>query len=178
MSRLLTLDSRARVLIRSSSVFEATLAVAKEAGVTGKRRVLDSTSLYDAVATMDTITLIRSAIRGLLRVVAPALEVELKGVLRAGDDYASSAKPQIDWDDAEARETLIDNRAKDAYACLVLLDGEVLEPEVAKAVKLLARAVGQDLEEGADGVLRIARRVAPDRLAHRVAPRGSLGCLG
>jgi hypothetical protein len=28
-----------------------------------ERRVLDSTPLYDAVATMDTITLIRSAIR-------------------------------------------------------------------------------------------------------------------
>ena len=34
----------------------------------GVRRVLDSTPLYDAVATMDTVTLVRSAIRGLLRV--------------------------------------------------------------------------------------------------------------
>ena len=36
------------------------------AGLVGRRRVLDSTPLYDAVATMDTITLIRSAVRGLL----------------------------------------------------------------------------------------------------------------
>ncbi|HEX2809432.1 MAG TPA: hypothetical protein VHN80_24995, partial [Kineosporiaceae bacterium] len=41
---------------------------AAAAGLVGAKRVLDSTPLYDAVATMDTITLIRSAIRGLLRV--------------------------------------------------------------------------------------------------------------
>ena len=35
-------------------------------GWSGGRRVLDSTPLYDAVATMDTVTLVRSAIRGLL----------------------------------------------------------------------------------------------------------------
>jgi hypothetical protein len=33
----------------------------------GRKRVLDSTALYDAVATQDTVTLVRSAIRGLLR---------------------------------------------------------------------------------------------------------------
>ena len=32
----------------------------------GRKRELDSTPLYEAVATMDTVTLIRSAIRGLL----------------------------------------------------------------------------------------------------------------
>lgn len=38
------------------------------AGAVGRKRVLDSTPLYDAVATQDTVTMIRSAIRGLLRV--------------------------------------------------------------------------------------------------------------
>ena len=45
----------------------STLTAAKAAGLVGRKRVLDSTPLYDAVATMDTVTLIRSAIRGLLR---------------------------------------------------------------------------------------------------------------
>ena len=36
-------------------------------GWSAGERVLDSTPLYDAVATMDTVTLIRSAIRGLLQ---------------------------------------------------------------------------------------------------------------
>jgi len=60
---------------------------------------------------MDTITLIRSAIRGLLRVADDDFVVELRAVLVSGDDYASSAKPQIDWDDSEARDALIDSRA-------------------------------------------------------------------
>ena len=41
----------------------------KQAGLVGRKRVLDSTALYDAVATMDTVTLIRNAIRGLLSVI-------------------------------------------------------------------------------------------------------------
>jgi len=52
---------------------------------------------------MDTVTLIRSALRGLLRVADEALEAELRAVLGSGDDYATAAKPQIDWDDADAR---------------------------------------------------------------------------
>ncbi|MGH9186482.1 MAG: hypothetical protein ACRD0U_11800 [Acidimicrobiales bacterium] len=54
---------------------------AAAARLVGAKRVLDSTPLYDAVATMDTITLIRSAIRGLLRVADDQLEAELRSVL-------------------------------------------------------------------------------------------------
>jgi len=59
-------DMRARLAdsSRPDRIFEATLTAAKAAGLVGRKRVLDSTALYDAVATMDTVTLIRSAIRG------------------------------------------------------------------------------------------------------------------
>jgi hypothetical protein len=40
------------------------------------------------VSTMDTVTLIRSAIRGLLRVVDSELETGLRSRLRRDDDYA------------------------------------------------------------------------------------------
>ena len=83
------------------------LEAAAEAGLVGAKRVLDSTPLYDAVATMDTITLIRSAMRSLLRVAGDELEAELRSVLASGDDYATTAKPQIAWDDADARTELI-----------------------------------------------------------------------
>ena len=46
--------------------------------------MLDSTPLYDAVATMDTVTLIRSAIRGLLKVADGDLAAELRAVLARG----------------------------------------------------------------------------------------------
>src|SRR6266516_1967052 len=49
-------------------IFGVTLEAARAAGLVGRRRVLDSTPLYDAVTTMDTVTLIRRAMRGLLEV--------------------------------------------------------------------------------------------------------------
>jgi hypothetical protein len=63
-------DMRARLArsARPTRIFEVALGVARQAGLVGVRRVLDSTPLYDAVATMDTVTLVRSAIRGLLAV--------------------------------------------------------------------------------------------------------------
>ena len=62
-------DMRARLArsARPDRIFEVTLEAARAAGLVGRRRVLDSTPLYDAVATMDTVTLVRSAIRGLLK---------------------------------------------------------------------------------------------------------------
>ena len=103
-------------------------------GGIGLKRVLDYTPLYDAVATMDTITLMLSAMRGLLEVAGTELEAELRAVIKSGDDYAKkpSAKPQLDWDHEEARKDLIDSRAKDAYAALALLEGRELAPEVKK----------------------------------------------
>jgi len=73
-------DMRAR-LARSGGpdrIFNVTLDAAKRAGLVGHRRVLDSTPLYDAVA-MDTVTLVRSAIRGLLSVCDAELERRLRG---------------------------------------------------------------------------------------------------
>jgi transposase len=172
---LVDMRERLRNSERPDRIFEAALGAAGEAGLIGRTRALDSTPLYDAVATMDTITLIRSAIRGLLKVADDELAHELAGVLTSGDTYASSAKPQIDWDDGEAREALIDSRAQDAYACLSVLDGRVLDPVVTEASELLATVVGQDLDVGADGVFRIARRVAKDRVISTVDPEARHG---
>jgi Transposase domain (DUF772) len=49
---------------RPDRTFEVALDAERAAGLTGRRRVLDSTPLYDAVATMATVTLVRSAILG------------------------------------------------------------------------------------------------------------------
>jgi hypothetical protein len=124
---------------------------------------------------MDTVTLIRSAVRGLLRVASAELETELRAVLSGGDDYASTAKPHIDWDDAAARDALIDSRARDGYACLALLDGRKLSEEVRQASELLATVLGQDLEATDDGTFRIARRVAKDRVISTVDPQARHG---
>jgi IS5 family transposase len=165
---LVEMRERLRRTDRPNRIFDVARQAATEAGLVGRKRVLDSTPLYDAVATMDTVTLIRSTLRGLFKAADQDLETALRSVLESGDDYASSAKPQIDWDDEEARAALIDTRAKDAYACLALLDGADLEPIVVEAAALLATVVGQDLEEGEDATLRIARKVAKDRVISTV----------
>ena len=165
-------DMRAR-LARSAKpgrIFEVTLEAAKAAGLAGRRRVLDSTPLYDAVATMDTVTLVRSAVRGLLRACDRELAGELRGVLRRDDDYDMAGKPACDYDDAQAREALVDALASDAHAVLGALEGRKPGPALAQAAELLATVTGQDLEEDAGGVFRIARRVAPDRVISTVDP--------
>jgi hypothetical protein len=172
---LVDMRERLRGSDRPNRVFEAARDAAKQAGLVGRKRVLDSTALYDAVATMDTVTLIRNAIRGLLRVASGDVATEVRGVLRSGDDYATADKPHIDWDDRAAREALIDSRAQDGYRCLQLLEGLSLDGPVAQAAALLATVLGQDLEEDRDGVFHIARRVAKDRVISTVDPEARHG---
>jgi len=183
-------DMRAR-LARSQApnrIFDTVLEVAKAAGLVGRRRVLDSTPIYDAVATMDTVTLVRSAIRGLLRVADADLQAQLRAVLAGGDDYAAAGKPVCDYDDAHARVGLVDALAGDGVALLGVLDGRELSEAVARAAALLGTVLGQDLDRDADGVFRIARRVAKDRVistvdretrhGHKTAARGFDGYKG
>jgi IS5 family transposase len=171
---LVDMRERLRCSDNPDRIFEVALGAARDAGIIGRRRVLDSTPLYDAVATMDTVTLIRASIRGLLAVAEPSLEAELRGLLRRDDDYASAGKPVCDWDDKAAREVLVDELALDAYAALMALDGRALGLELTQAAQLLAAVCGQDLElatsdaEDDDEVFRIARRVAPDRIISTV----------
>jgi hypothetical protein len=170
-------DMRARLALsaKPDRIFEATVEAARAAGLVGRRRVLDSTPLYDAVATMDTVTLVRSAIRGLLKACDGELAGELRGLLRRDDDYAAAGKPACDYDDAAAREELVDALAKDAHALMAALDGRELDPVLGQAAKLLATVTGQDLEESAGGVFRIARKVAADRVISTVDPQARHG---
>ena len=173
---LVDMRERLRRSDRPDRIFEVALAAAGQAGLIGRKRVLDSTPLYDAVATMDTITLIRSAIRGLLSAAGRGLAGELRAVLASGDDYSSTGKPVVDWDDKIAREALVDSRARDGYALLAALDARKDLPEpVVQAMQLLATVLGQDLETGDDGVLRIARKVAADRVISTVDPQARHG---
>jgi len=170
-------DMRAR-LARSDKqdrVFEAVLEVARAAGLLGRRRVLDSTPIYDAVATMDTVTLVRSAIRGVLRVADNMLEAKLRAVLTRDDDYLTAGKPAGDYDDAAARVELVDALARDGMAVLGVLDGRELVEVVARSGELLASVLGQDLDRDEAGVFRIARRVAKDRVISTVDPQARHG---
>jgi IS5 family transposase len=158
-------DTRARLARseRQNRIFEVTLQVAQKAGLVGIRRVLDSTPLYDAVATMDTVTLVYSAIRRTLG-AAGEREAELRALLSRDDDYSALGKPACDYTDRAAREELMAALAADGYALLAALEDQTLPDQLAEMARLLSTLLGQDLDEGTDGRYRIARRVATDRV--------------
>ena len=177
---LVGVRNRLRGSARPRRLFEDVNVVARSAGLLrGRVRVLDSTPLLDAVATQDTVTALRAAIRRLLagldRAGMGALAGRVRAALRRDDDYASVGKPPCDWDDPAARELLVDGLVRDALAALAVLDGEALPGPVAESAELLGSVAGQDVEAGADGVFRIARRVAPDRMLSTVDPQARHG---
>ena len=144
-------------------------------GLVGVKRVLDSAPLEDAVTTQDTVTMLRGAIRGLLRACPPALKTKVRAGLRRQDDYAAPGKPACDWTDRAAREQLVDALVRDAYRAHYALRDQRLDERTAEAAMLLATVTGQDIEETSDGRFRIFEGTAPDRVISTVDPQARHG---
>jgi transposase len=172
---LVEMRERLRRSERPNRIFEAVIGAAREAGLIGRKRVLDSTALYDAVATQDTVTLVRSALVKLLDAVDAEVAKQLRAAFERDDDYRKPGKPACDWDDAKAREALVDSLAKDGFRALWHVHGLTLEPRVREAAELLATVLGQDIERRDDGVFRILRGVAEDRVISTVDPEARHG---
>ena len=161
---------------RPNRIFDAVRAVVDQTGVLkGKtRRALDSVVLDDAVATQDTITQLIAAIRRVRRVVPGA--AELIAAACGAHDYDDPGKPDIAWDDRQAREALVSALVGDAARIIDALntagpdaDPDEADDAAAQALALLALIAGQDVEpaegsDGTDGRWRIARKVAEDRV--------------
>src|SRR5271170_918750 len=118
---LVEMRERLRRSDKPNRIFEAVLDAARGAGLVGRKRIVDSTALYDAVATQDTVTLVRSAIVGVLRVVDEETATGLRALLKRDDAYETTGKPSCAWDDKKAREDLVDALTRDARAILVAL---------------------------------------------------------
>lgn len=168
-------EFRARLVRAGMASFlnDRVLRTAKRAGVIGHRRVIDSTGIADSVLTMDTITLIRTAVRRCLKLVRAldrAAGVELDGLL-SRDDYGRDAKPQIMWSDASARAGLVAELFGDAETVIEFC-GRFDDEALAEAVGVLGVVAGQDIEmvEDDNGQSRpqIRRGVAKDRVISTV----------
>jgi hypothetical protein len=138
------------------------------------RRALDSVVLDDAVATQDTVTQLIAAIRRVRREVPGAAEIIAAGC--HAHDYDDPGKPDIAWDDNQAREALVSALVGDANAIVQALSEAKLDERAAQALALLALVAGQDVEpaegsDGTDGRWRIARKVAGDRVISTVDPQ-------
>lgn len=156
-------------------IFDAVREVIAATGaVKGKtRRALDSTVLDDAVATQDTVTQLIAIIRKVRREIPGAGQIVAR--VCSAHDYGDPGKPQIAWDDHDAREALISALVNDALALLAEVSDLELDAEQSRTVALLALLAGQDVEpaegsDGTDGRWRIARKVAQDRVISVVDP--------
>ena len=136
---------------RPHRINDAVKKVVEETGILAgrRRRAVDSTILADAAAKTAAVC--------------------------TGHDYATPGKPQIDWDDPQAKDALVSALVNDAGALLAALDDAELDEQAQTAVALLALVAGQDVEpaegsDGTDGRWRIARKVAPDRVISTVDP--------
>lgn len=170
---------------RPQRIFDAVRAVIAETGVlAGKtRRALDSTILDDAVARQDTVTQLIAAIGRVDREVGAAAGQVAAVCTRlpalCGQDYSTTRKPPIAWDDEAAQAELVSALVEDATALLAVLDVEAITAaggRAGEAVALLALVAGQDVEpaddsDGTDGRWQIARRTAPDRVISTVDPQ-------
>jgi IS5 family transposase len=163
-------------------IFAVVKQVIAESGALKGRtaRALDSTVLDDAVATQDTVTQLVAAVRKVARLAPGAAELVAQRAAagQAAHDYTHPGKPQIAWDDEQARAVLVDGLVRDALALLAELPPQPDGP-AADAVGLLALVAGQDVElvdpdpndpQGGPR-WRIAHRVAPDRVISTVDPQ-------
>ncbi len=151
------------------------LRVAKQAGVIGHRRAVDSTGIADSVLTQDTVSLIRSALRHCLEQLA-GVSAERAHQARsrlARDDYDAPSKPQICWVSASERGALVAELFADAQAVIAACSG-LEHPEVVAAAALLATVAGQDIEQRHDEEGRylpaIRQGVAVERVISTVDP--------
>lgn len=165
---LVSVRNRLRQSARPRRLFDDTVTCAKASGAVSSRvRVLDSTPLFDAVATQDTVTQVRGGIRKALSSADGPLRHAMRAVLQRDDDYVAPGKPVCDWDDATAREALVDELVRDGLAVLGVLDHVDLSPKMQEAAELLALVCGQDVAEH-DGRFVIVRGVAKDRVISTV----------
>jgi DDE family transposase/transposase-like protein DUF772 len=172
---LVDLRARLRRSADPDRIFRVTCELARQVGLVGVKRVLDSAPLEDAVTTQDTVTMLRGGIRGLLRACPPLLAAKVRELLQREDDYAAPGKPACDWTDRAAREALVDALVRDAYRAHFALRDERLDERTAEAAVLLATVTGQDIEETPDGRFRIFEGTAPGRVISTVDPEARHG---
>jgi transposase len=146
-------EFRARLLRAEMVEFLNTqfLRVAKQAGVIGHRRAVDSTGIADSVLTQDTVSLIRSALRRCLEQLSRVHPERAEGASSAlaRDDYEAPGKPHICWASAPERAALVAELFADAQLVLAACAG-LDDAELVAAAALLATVAGQDIELNED----------------------------
>ena len=119
---------------------------------------------------MDTVTLVRSRDPGRARGLGRAGARPARGARAATTTTAQAASPPPTGTTPRLGRPSSTRSPATGRPCSTALEGEPLPTPLAEAATLLATVLGQDLEAGPDGRIRIARRVAPDRIISTVDP--------
>lgn len=161
-------------------IFDKLLQLALAAGLLKRdgEQAIDSTAIHSAAAVQDTYTLLRNALRKLLRAMgeSPQNRRRLAQKLELSE-YLSSKKPELDWSDPEARKAHLQKIVADAGR---LIDEAHTAPLAAQsdahgALALLEQIVAQDIDTDDEGQYEIRQGVARDRIISTVDPEARHG---
>ncbi len=162
---------RARMVLHDADakLFERTLAEAVAAGVfKGKlTAIIDSSPVHGAGAVADTFELVRKLAGRLARAMGGHLDPAL--ATEALD--AAAVKPDIDWQDPEARGAQLEKMVVSALRMLDAAEADEVKDDaaVSEAADLLAQVIDQDVAVDGDR-LAIRDGVAPDRVISHSDP--------
>jgi transposase len=170
---------RARLLLhgKEALALENTLRLAEEIGLLAgtAEQIIDSTPMLGAAATQDTVRLVRHGVKKLLDAVA-AVDEDAARRLDDGLDFEYAKpndKPDCRWREKAERERILTRVAQDAERALQAVeqaDGLLDDERVTGAHGLLRDLVGQDFDIDEDGVPRLHRGTASDRIISTVDP--------
>jgi hypothetical protein len=158
--------------------FDRFLAVGRAAGFVPDKVTLltDTTSAKGAGAVQDTYTLIRKAIRKLLKNLGYGTTRKRRGLSPQLKSLVSTyvtrnRKAKIDWSDAEERAAQLKQLVQDAEAALDLaVEEHNDDAEVLASAWLLTKILGDDIGLDENGEPQLGQGTAADRLGDTLSP--------
>jgi Transposase DDE domain len=164
----------------AAAMFEASLEEAKRCGfLRGNKRTLalDTTPIFGKGAVKDSYNLVGTGIVMLVRALAAVVDEEPAAWAAAHDlsrYFGTSLKGEaaINWDDRDARGTLLASIVGDAQRLLQLTRttrgalpaGHPAQEALEQAAALLCQLLVQDIEPDAQGAPQLREGVAEDRM--------------
>ena len=160
---------RARLLLHKKEriAFEEILEAAIAKGLLPgncAKQIMDSTYVLGAGALQDTYTLIRMAIRKLLKTTSKRLNLTMLLPKPLNLDYQSRTKPKINWEDPAERNKLLNELCQDALQIIETADKLKLTKQEQELRDILATVAIQDIEQQKDGTVKMKQGVAKDRI--------------
>jgi transposase len=158
--------------------FDRFIAVGRAAGfIPDKVTILtDTTPVQGAGAVQDTYTLIRKAIRKLLKQLGYATPRKRRGLSPQVEALVTTyvrrdRKADITWSDPQQRAAQLKDLVEDAEAVLELAaDEQSDDAEVVASAWLLAKILGDDIVLDDQGEPQLGQGTAPDRITSITDP--------